>query len=102
MAGITIELGEHSAPFRANHIDGSTLLLLSKDDLSALGVASVGHRVRILRAASELKEDSRPGSTTISSPRETARELNFESAAMAVDVGARQRQIHWSSQASKW
>lgn len=47
-------LGEYAAPFEANHVDGAALRLLSRDDLSALGVQSVGHRLQILRAVGEL------------------------------------------------
>jgi len=46
--------GQHAAAFEANHVDGSALALLSREDLDSLGVSSVGHRLQILRGVAEL------------------------------------------------
>lgn len=43
-------LGQYKQAFRENHIDGSLLDRLTAEDLSAIGVASVGHRRRLLDA----------------------------------------------------
>lgn len=46
------ELGfpQYAAAFRENHIDGASLGELGKDDLAEIGVASVGHRLALLKA----------------------------------------------------
>ena len=46
-----IGLPEYAAAFRANDIDATVLPLLTADDLRELGVASIGHRRRILATA---------------------------------------------------
>ena len=38
------------ASFDDNHIDGRALAQLTKEDLTELGVKSIGHRLAILRA----------------------------------------------------
>ena len=38
-------------------MDGAALVLLARDDLQSLGVDSVGHRLRILRAVAEVRPD---------------------------------------------
>ena len=48
---------EHYAPaFRDNDIDGEVLRRLTADDLRDLGVASIGHRRRLLDAIAALGE----------------------------------------------
>ena len=47
-------LASYAASFLANHIDGSALVALARDDLQALGVTSVGHRLHILRSVEKL------------------------------------------------
>eukprot|EP00937_MAST-01D_sp_MAST-1D-sp2_P001728 g1728.t1 len=42
--------------FTANHINGRVLPLLRKKDLKKLGVGSVGHRVKLMHALSELQQ----------------------------------------------
>ena len=59
IAQVGVWLGEigfpqYAAPFRDNHIDGKALLLLGKEDLTDIGVRSVGHRLAILRSRDEL------------------------------------------------
>ena len=49
-----IGLSEHAPTFVSEHVDGAALGMLSRDDLDALGVRTVGHRLQILRAIGEL------------------------------------------------
>ncbi|HEX6014956.1 MAG TPA: adenylate/guanylate cyclase domain-containing protein, partial [Geminicoccaceae bacterium] len=49
-------LGEYEAAFRDNHVDAELLPSLTGDDLRDLGVASVGHRRRLLAAIAALGE----------------------------------------------
>jgi class 3 adenylate cyclase/tetratricopeptide (TPR) repeat protein len=48
-------LGHYAEAFETNHIDGPMLRGLTADDLRELGVASLGHRKRLLDAAATLK-----------------------------------------------
>jgi len=48
-------LGQYEAVFRENHIDGSVLASLTNEDLKDIGVASVGHRRRLLDAIAVLR-----------------------------------------------
>ena len=47
-------LSQYAGAFADNHIDGDMLSRLGADDLKELGVASVGHRKRLLAAIAEL------------------------------------------------
>jgi hypothetical protein len=47
-------LDQYITAFRANHIDGEVLRQLTADDLRELGVASIGHRRRLLDAIAAL------------------------------------------------
>ena len=47
-------LGEYSASFEENHVDGEVLPHLTSDDLKDLGVAAVGHRRKLLEAIAAL------------------------------------------------
>jgi class 3 adenylate cyclase len=58
-------LGQYERAFRENDIDNAVLPELTADDLSALGVRSVGHRRKLLAAIAALQ--ARP----ISAPRLT-------------------------------
>ncbi len=49
-------LGQYAEAFAANHIDGGLLRSLSGDDLRELGVASLGHRKRLMEAVAALAE----------------------------------------------
>src|ERR1700734_2987445 len=51
-------LQQYLAAFRDNEIDGAVLRDLTADDLRELGVASVGHRRKLLSAISELSAAS--------------------------------------------
>jgi class 3 adenylate cyclase len=50
-----LNLGEYEAFFRDNHIDGSVLSALTNEDLKDLGIASVGHRRKLLEAIAALR-----------------------------------------------
>lgn len=54
-------LGQYAEAFVANHIDGPLLRDLSGDDLRELGVASLGHRKRLLDAIAKLRDDAPAG-----------------------------------------
>ena len=49
-----IGLGQYAAMFRANDIDIKLLGRLTNDDLKDIGVASFGHRKKLLDAIAEL------------------------------------------------
>ena len=79
----SVGLGEPSRRFVDEHVDGASLVMLSRDDLSALGVDTVGHRLQILRAVSELTGSRHPDAaapTAHSSGSAVVRELRFNEA----------------------
>jgi class 3 adenylate cyclase len=47
-------LEDYAHAFRANHIDAEVLLQLTADDLTALGITSIGHRRKLLAAIAAL------------------------------------------------
>jgi class 3 adenylate cyclase len=51
----SLGLGTYAQAFRNNHIESETLTSLTMDDLKEMGVASVGHRRRILHAIGSLE-----------------------------------------------
>ena len=53
-------LGQYAPAFTANDIDGEVLLELTADDLTGLGIVSIGHRRKLLAAiaASSLRRRS--------------------------------------------
>jgi class 3 adenylate cyclase/ABC-type nitrate/sulfonate/bicarbonate transport system ATPase subunit len=53
-------LGQYEQAFRANDIDVDLLPSLTEDDLRELGVASLGHRKRLLAAIAALAESADP------------------------------------------
>jgi len=53
---IELGLGEHAEAFAKNHIDEAMLLELAPEDLHELGIASLGHRKRLLKAIAELRD----------------------------------------------
>jgi class 3 adenylate cyclase/predicted ATPase len=55
-------LEDYAQAFQANHIDAKVLPRLTADDLTALGITSVGHRRRLLDAIAALDE-GRPTAT---------------------------------------
>jgi class 3 adenylate cyclase len=78
IAGWLRELGleEYEPAFRENHIEGNLLQSLTAEDLRDLGIASVGHRRRLLEAIKALPADAAP---TSPAPR--------------VETGAERRQL---------
>ena len=59
-----IGLGQYAELFRSNDIDDTLIHQLSDDDLKELGVASLGHRKKLLRAIATLgrvPESATPG-----------------------------------------
>jgi class 3 adenylate cyclase len=53
----SLGLGEYEAIFRENDIDETVLPNLTAEDLKDLGVASVGHRLKLLEAIAALRND---------------------------------------------
>jgi SAM domain (Sterile alpha motif) len=51
----SLGLQEYTPRFKENHIDFSFLPNLSEQDLKELGVTSLGHRRKMMRAIAELK-----------------------------------------------
>jgi hypothetical protein len=75
----SLGLGQYEAVFRQNDIDETVLPNLTADDLKELGVASLGHRRKLLDAVAALRADANasPATTPDSaatevSPRDTA------------------------------
>jgi len=63
----SLGLEQYAPAFRDNDIDGEVLPKLTADDLTGLGVASIGHRRKLLAAIAALREAPAPA-TTESSP----------------------------------
>jgi hypothetical protein len=51
-------LGKYEAAFRENEIDETVLRRLTHETLKELGVASIGHRVKLLDAIAALRNDA--------------------------------------------
>ena len=66
-------LANYMQAFRANDIDAEVLSRLTAEDLSAIGVSSVGHRRKLLDAIAALDAGMRPGVPRSRSPRRRAR-----------------------------
>src|SRR5262245_65231169 len=54
----SLGLGKYEAAFRENDIDETVLPGLTHETLKDLGVASVGHRVKLLDAIAALRNDA--------------------------------------------
>ena len=54
----SLGLGKYEAAFRENEIDETVLPSLTHEDLKELGVASLGHRVKLLDAIAALRNDA--------------------------------------------
>jgi predicted ATPase/class 3 adenylate cyclase len=54
-------LGQYEQAFHENDVDGDVLADLTADDLSGLGVVSIGHRRKLLIAIAALRAGSPPG-----------------------------------------
>ena len=58
-------LGQYAPAFAANDIDGEVLPELTADDLTGLGITSIGHRRKLLAAIAALRgEAPEPGTET--------------------------------------
>jgi predicted ATPase/class 3 adenylate cyclase len=57
---VSLGLGEYEQVFRNNHVDAGLLARLTAEDLKEIGVASVGHRRRLLDAIAALGEAAPP------------------------------------------
>ena len=54
----SLGLGKYEAIFRENDIDETVLLTLTEEHLKQLGVASLGHRVKLVEAIAALNNDA--------------------------------------------
>ena len=54
----SLGLGKYEAAFRENEIDETVLPSLTHETLKELGVASFGHRVKLLEAIAALRNDA--------------------------------------------
>src|SRR6516165_783116 len=54
----SLRLGKYEAVFRENDIDETVLPSLTHENLKELGVASFGHRVKLLDAIAALRSDA--------------------------------------------
>jgi class 3 adenylate cyclase/predicted ATPase len=68
-------LGQYEQAFRDNDIDPGLLPTLTADDLRELGVASLGHRKRLLAAIAALAEPTDPRPLVPPTPRAERRQL---------------------------
>ena len=57
-------LEQYAPAFRDNHVDGEVLRRLTAEDLRELGVASIGHRRRLLDAIAALVAADTPPTPT--------------------------------------
>ena len=65
----SLGLGKYEAVFRENDIDETVLPSLTHENLKDLGVASLGHRVKLLDAIAALRTDARlEGSVALTAP----------------------------------
>lgn len=62
-------LGQYEQAFRENDIDDAVLADLTADDLSGLGVASIGHRRKLLTAIAALRAGSPPAMSPSTQPK---------------------------------
>jgi hypothetical protein len=56
----SLGLERYEAAFRDNDVDAQMLLSLTADDLKEMGIASLGHRRRLLEAIAALRIESVP------------------------------------------
>jgi class 3 adenylate cyclase len=71
----SLGLGKYEAAFRENEIDETVLPNLTGEDLKELGVASLGHRRKLLDAIAALRTDADLKELGISSPGDRKRLL---------------------------
>jgi class 3 adenylate cyclase len=70
----SLGLGKYEAAFRENDIDETVLPGLTHETLKELGVASIGHRVKLLDAIATLRNEAsgQPQSVTVAPARPSA------------------------------
>ena len=68
----SLGLAEYEPAFRDNQIDEEVLPNLTGDDLKELGIASVGHRRKLMLAIAELSGTSGKPATVARAPRAEA------------------------------
>ena len=68
-------LEQYEPVFRSNDIDGAVLPTLTAEDLKDLGIASVGHRRRLLEAITALREGGEPPAKVQASAEAERRQL---------------------------
>ncbi len=56
----SLGLEQYEPAFRENDVDAEVLPQLTAEDLSSLGVASIGHRRKLLAAIASLKSGTSP------------------------------------------
>src|SRR5690242_21945732 len=71
-------LEQYAAAFRDNDIDGEILRRLTAEDLRELGVASIGHRRRLLDAIAALDEADTAAAGTAGVPGLSSREAIYQ------------------------
>ena len=64
----SLGLGQYEAVFRQNDIDETVLPNLTAEDLKELGVASLGHRRKLLDAAAALRAGANASPTATHGP----------------------------------
>jgi SAM domain (Sterile alpha motif) len=64
-------LGQYAEAFAANDIDSEVLPELTADDLTGLGIASIGHRRKLLAAIAALRREA-PQPVTETTPAAAA------------------------------
>ncbi len=60
-------LERYETSFRENDVDAELLPTLTADDLKELGIASLGHRRRLLEAIAALRSEGAPPGSAVSS-----------------------------------
>src|SRR5215831_10701405 len=82
----SLGLGKYEAVFRENDIDETVLASLTHENLKELGVASFGHRVKLLDAIAALRSDAgaKAPSLAVASPASSAALPTVASVAEAV------------------
>ena len=73
----SIGLPEHAECFAANDIDFTILRELSNDDLREMGISSLGHRRKILRAIADL-DQAAPPAEAANGPLKQVRQTSAE------------------------
>ena len=79
-------LGQYEQAFRENDIDAEVLMDLTAEDLIGLGVASIGHRRKLLAAITAL----RAGSISATNPATAAPAAVSGKASLALEAERRQ------------